>query len=677
MSNKTDIVQAEKRAIELKRLLGKYDQQYYVKDNPSVDDAVYDGLKSELKKIENQYPELITADSPTQRVVGEVSSGFKSVRHQTRMISLNDVFSIQDIDDWIKRITKLVPGSSDLEYFADVKKDGLACSLIYQDGVLVQAVTRGDGTSGEDVTSNVRTIRSVPLRLNVVQDRDQGLAEGRLEIRGEIVMRIADFKELNEQRAKQGLSLYANPRNTAAGTIRQLDSSLVAKRKLLFLAYDILDNADQSIATHAGVYSLLPELGFQGAEYAQKLKSVEDIHSYINKWLKKRTELDYNIDGLVIKVNDRKLYQELGIVGKTPRGAIAYKFPAEQATTTVKDIFVSIGRTGSATPVAILEPVVVDGSTVQMATLHNEGEVARKDIRVGDTVVIRKAGDIIPEVISPVIELRPKTSKPFKMPSDCPDCGTKLVKIKQEDAAWRCPNDKCPARNQRHIEHFASKTALDIEGLGEKNVEVLLSNGLIADQADIYSLSKEDLLKLDRFAEVSASKLIKAINDKKSPSLPRFIFGLGIRHVGIQTAIDLANYFSSLENLAKAELDELSAIDGVGVVVAESIVAWFSSPGNQQLLAKFKRQSVWPKDQSQSSGPLSGKRFVITGSLEQMSRTLAADKIRAKGGIFQSSLGKDTDYLVVGQKVGATKLAKAKEYDTKQLNEKQLLELIS
>ena len=665
-----------KRLSELKELLAKYDQQYYIQDDPTVDDAVYDGLKAELKNIEAKYPELITADSPSQRVVGEVSEGFKSVVHRTRMLSLNDVFDISEIDAWINRIRKLAPSANEINYFADVKKDGLACALVYEDGALQQAITRGDGYTGEDVTANVKTIRSVPLSLSK-SDGNKSLINGRLEVRGEIVMYRKDFEELNKERASSGLSLYANPRNTAAGTIRQLDSGLVAKRKLHFLAYDIIQEGKSTIVSHSELYKLIADMGFKGYEHASSLHDVKSIHKYISEWENKRDSLPYNIDGLVIKVDNRKLYSDLGIVGKTPRGAIAYKFPAEQATTTVKDIFISIGRTGSATPVAILAPVVVDGSTVQMATLHNESEIHRKDIRVGDTVVIRKAGDIIPEVIEPLTDLRPKNSTIFKMPTECPDCGTKLIKIKQDDAAWRCPNTKCPARNQRHIEHFASKTALDIEGLGEKNVEVLRQNGLISDQADIYKLQKEDLLELDRFAEVSANKLIAAIADKKQPELPRFLFGLGIRHVGIQTAIDLANNFNSLEKLSKADYEQLAGIDGVGEVVAESIVAWFSDPQNVKLLEKFKKYGVWPKKQIKKEGALSGKRFVVTGSLEQMSRTLAADRIRDKGGIFQSSLGKDTDYLVVGQKVGASKLKKAEEYGTKRLSESEFMKLIS
>ena len=378
----------------------------------------------------------------------------------------------------------------------------------------------------------------------------------------------------------------------------------------------------------------------------------------------------------MIKIDDRGIYERLGVVGKAPRAAVAYKYPAEQSTTKVKDIFVSIGRTGAATPVAMLEPVVVAGSTVQMATLHNEGEVRRKDIRIGDTVIIHKAGDIIPEVVEPLVTLRTGNEKVFVMPTHCPDCNTELAKAKADEAVWRCPNVACPARSQKHIEHFASKGALDIEGLGEKNVVALLEAKLIADQADIYSLTTEQLLALDRFAEISATKLVTAIAVKKNPPLARFLFGLGIRHVGTQTAIDLANHFLTLNKLQEATIEELAAVDGVGEVVAEAVVAWFEDPQNQRLLEKFDKSGVQPRSVTKQGGPLEGKKFVVTGTLETMGREQAADKIRALGGTFQSSIGKDTDYLVVGANVGASKLAKADKLGTAQIDEQALLKML-
>jgi len=666
--------QAQQRLTKLKDQLEHYAYNYYVLDKPSVEDAVYDGLFAELKKLEAAFPDLITADSPTQRVGGEVSKGFKSVKHQVRMVSLNDVFDEAEVEAWAKRIAKLLPANTKLSFFGDVKKDGLAGSLIYQDGVFQQAVTRGDGYEGEDVTANVRTIKSVPLRLRGAPG--SLFLTGRTEVRGEIVMFKKDFETLNKQRAKQGLPLFANPRNTAAGTIRQLDPNLVAGRPLRFLAYDLLRDDPNEVPTNHFAYATLKELGFGGGEYTRQITSLKGIHDFAVAWQKKRDQLPYNIDGLVIKVDDRRLYAQLGVVGKNPRGAIAYKYPAEQSTTKVKDIFISIGRTGAATPVAMLEAVVVAGSTVQMATLHNEGEIGRKDIRIGDTVVVQKAGDVIPEVVEPLVKLRDGSERVFHMPKNCPECNTKLVKLKAEEAVWRCPNIQCPSRVHNHIQHFASKGALDIEGMGEKNVLALLDAKLIHDPADIYALTKEQLLQLDRFAEISASKLIAAIQEKKQPPLARFVFGLGIRHVGTQTAIDLANHFHTMEHIQTASIEELAQVEGVGEVVAESVVAWFADPQNQQILKKFTKLGVGPVPVKKIGGPLSGQNFVVTGSLETMSREEAADKIRALGGTFQSSVGKETDYLVVGGNVGASKLAKAAKLGTKQISEKDLLKLL-
>jgi DNA ligase (NAD+) len=662
------------RIVKLRELINDYRYHYHVLDESIMSEAAADSLKHELSQLEAKYPELITSDSPTQRVAGTPSPEFQSVAHTQRMLSLNDVFNGEEVRAWKDRIQKLLPGST-LEYFTDVKMDGLACALVYQDGVLVRGVTRGDGFVGEDVTANVRTIDSIPLRLRASEEHAKFL-EGRTEVRGEIVMYKKDFEDLNARRAAEGKPLFANPRNTAAGTIRQLDPSLVAGRPLYFRAYDLLRDTAADIPTNDFAYKTLRSLGFLASEQATVFSSVDDVLSYVNVWETKRTELPFNTDGLVVKINDRELYSRLGVVGKAPRAAVAYKYAAEQATTKVKDIFISIGRTGSATPVAMLEAVVVAGSTVQMATLHNESEVLRKDIRVGDTVIVHKAGDIIPEVVEPLVTLRDGSEKPFVMPSHCPECNTRLVKLKAEDAVWRCPNESCPSRAWKRIEHFASKAALDIEGLGEKNVIALLNAGLINDPADIYTLTKEAVLQLDRFAEISATKLVKAIQAKKNPPLARFVYGLGIRHVGTQTAIDLSNTFRSLASVAEATIDDLSNVDGVGEVVAESVAEWFSEPRNQKLLQKFAQYGVEPESVKQVGGPLSGKNFVITGSLSGMSRDEAAEKIRSLGGTFQSSLGKDTDFLVVGANVGASKLAKAEKYGTKQIDEAALLKLL-
>jgi DNA ligase (NAD+) len=667
--------EAAERAEKLRSLINDYRYHYHVLDESIMSEEAADSLKHELSQIETEFPDLITPDSPTQRVAGAPSPEFVSVEHSQRMLSLQDVFDESELRAWPERVTKLLPADTELEYFVDIKMDGLACALQYDDGKLTRGITRGDGFVGEDVTANVRTIESIPLGLREAKGFEKFL-RGRTEVRGEIVMYKADFEALNEQREKEGKPLFANPRNTAAGTIRQLDPSLVAGRKLHFRAYDILRDNPAEVPTYADAYLAIRALGLLANKDAAVLGSVEAVKSYADEWETKRHDLPFNTDGLVVKINDRAVYARLGVVGKAPRGAVAYKYAAEQATTKVKDIFVSIGRTGAATPVAMLEPVVVAGSTVQMATLHNEGEVHRKDIRIGDTVIVHKAGDIIPEVVEPLVTLRDGSEKPFVMPTHCPDCGTKLVKMKAEDAAWRCPNNACPSRAYKRIEHFASKAALDIEGLGEKNVIALLSAGLVKDQADIFSLTTDQVVQLDRFAEVSARKLVDAIQSKKHPKLARFIYGLGIRHIGVQTAIDLANTFRTLENLSKATIDELNAVEGIGVVVAESVVEWFSEPVNQELLQKFKEKGVEPEPVEEVGGALSGKNFVVTGTLETMSRDEAAERIRALGGTFQSSVGKDTDYLVVGANVGAGKLAKADKLGTTQIDEAMLLDML-
>lgn len=670
-----DKAAAEKRIAKLRDIINEYRFEYHVNDKSIMDEAAADSLKHELSELEQQFPDLITPDSPTQRVAGAPSSKFKSVEHSSRMLSLNDVFDEHELNAWNERVKKLVPGAR-LEYFVDLKMDGFACALVYQDGLLERAITRGDGFVGEDVTANVRTLDSVPLRLRASKKYPKFL-QGRTEIRGEIVMYKKDFESLNKKREANGQQLFANPRNTAAGTIRQLDPRLVVERPLHFRAYDLLRDDSAEVSSYAEAYKIACELGLIANANAPVFRSIDEVKKYADEWEEKRHDLPYNTDGLVVKINDRRVYAELGVVGKAPRGAVAYKYPAEQSTTKVKDIFVSIGRTGAATPVAMLEPVVVAGSTVQMATMHNESEVARKDVRIGDTVIIHKAGDIIPEVVEPIVKLRTGKEQKFVMPAHCPDCNTKLVKLKADEAVWRCPNDACPSRTWKRIEHYASKSALDIEGMGEKNVIALLDAGLIKDTADIYKLKADEVVRLERFAEVSSNKLVDAVQAKKNPPLARFLYGLGIRHVGVQTAIDLANKFKSLDKLRAATIDELHAVEGIGEVVAESIVEWFSEPANQKLLDKFTKLGVQPESVKHTGGKLAGKSFVITGTLDSMSREEAGEKIRALGGTFQSSVGKDTNYLVVGANVGASKLAKAEKLGTKQIDEAALLKLLS
>lgn len=667
--------QAADRIEKLRGIINDYRYRYHVLDESTMTEATADSLKHELEQLEAQYPDLITEDSPSQRVAGKALDKFEKVAHTYPMISLADVFNREELEAWVERTEKLAPRHT-REYFVDVKMDGLACSLIYVDGKLSTAVTRGDGTIGEDVTSNIRTIQNIPLRLRE-SDKAEQFLHGRTEIRGEIVMYKDDFNRLNEQRAHAGEELFKNPRNLAAGTIRQLDPKLVAKRPLHFHAYDMLRDDVAELTTNMQAYEIIRELGVNANTIATTFSSIDEVLAFADEWEEKRRELKFNTDGLVVKLNDRALYNSLGTVGKTPRGAIAYKYPAEEATTIVKDIVISIGRTGAATPVAVFDPVVVAGTTVQHASLHNADEIDRKDIRVGDTVIIHKAGDIIPQVVRVLPELRPDNAKRFHYETELKRQYPELEFHRPEgEAVFRVKGQTSDEMLKRGLEHFASKGALDIDGLGEKNVVALVDAGLVSDFADIYTLEKEEVLTLERFAEVSAQKLIDAIQTKKTPSLSRFIYGLGIRHVGAQTAIDLANTFKKLDSLGTATYEALKNVDGVGEIVAESILGWFVDDDNQALLAKFRRLGVWPEDVKHVGGKLSGKSFVITGTLETMGRDLAAEKIRNLGGTFQSSVAKGTTYLVMGSKAGQSKAEKAQKLGVEVIDERQLLGML-
>ena len=665
---------AEQRIVKLRDLINDYRYHYHVLDESIMSEAAADSLKHELSQLEEQFPELITPDSPTQRVAGKALSKFAKVQHQTRMISLQDVFDREEVAAWIQRMKKVRQDITE-EFLCDIKMDGLACALIYEDGVLTRAVTRGNGLVGEDVTMNVRTIQNVPLTLRANQ-RFAHFLRGRTEIRGEIVMHKADFAALNQRRRAAGQPEFANPRNLAAGTIRQLDPKLVAERPLHFVGYDIIRDNLEDTPTIAFGYQMMNELGITTSRQTQIVYGLDEVMSYVNHLDEVRQSLQFNTDGAVIKLNDRRQFAELGIVGKTPRAAVAYKFAAEEATTIVRDIVISIGRTGAATPVAVFDPVVVAGTTVQHASLHNADEIARLDVRRGDTVVIFKAGDIIPQVQTVLKELRPAGTKPTDYPAELARQYPELEFVRPEgEAVYRVKGLSGPLILKRALAHFASKGALDIDTLGEKNVEALVEAGLVNDLADIYRLTKDDLLQLERFAEISAQKLIDAIAAKKQPALERFLFGLGIRHVGAQTAIDLTNHFESIEELSQATIDELHKVDGVGEIVAESIMAWFADEDNVWLLKKFADLGVTPQF-TKKSGSLTGQSFVITGTLQSMGRDAAAEKIRNLGGTFQTAVAKDTTYLVAGGKVGASKLKKAEQYGTKIIDEQTLLELI-
>ncbi len=660
------------RIEKLKKIIDDYRYHYHVLNESLMSEEAADSLKHELSELEAAHPDLITEDSPTQRVAGQILEGFKSIRHQTRMLSLRDVFNLKEVNDWESRNLKLVD-LKNISYFVDLKMDGLACSLIYQDGYLETGVSRGDGFVGEDITANIKTIMSIPLKLRETP-KYSFLLKARTEIRGEIVMYLKDFEELNKKQQKLGLKQFSNPRNTAAGTIRQLNSKIVSERKLYFRAYDLIRSIEE-IKTVEEEYLALSELGFITNKGSKKLKNLKELESFIEEWQDKRKTLEFNTDGLVIKINDRRIYQELGVVGKAPRAAIAYKFVAEESTTIIKDIFVSIGRTGVATPVAILKPVVIAGTTVQMATLHNLDEIRRKDLRIGDSVIVHKAGDIIPEVVKSLKELRNGQEKIFQMPKACPDCKKPLTQ--NDEVAYRCTNSSCPSRTYKRIVHFASKSALDIEGLGEKNVIALLDSKLINDQADIFKLKESEVAKLERFGQLSANNLVDAINNSKKPDLARFIYALGIRHVGSKTAEDIANKFKTLDNLVNAKEDDLNEIEGIGQVVLESIVEWFNESENKRLLQKFKDNEVFPLEREQSRNlPLLNTSFVITGTLDNMDREEAATQIRKLGGTFQSSITKTTNYLVTGENPGSSKLLKARELEIKIIDEKMLMNIL-
>ena len=672
--NSLTLEQATERAQKLRAIIDDYRYHYHVLDESTMSEAAADSLKHELTRLEEQFPELITPDSPTQRVAGQALDKFTKVTHRSRMISLQDVFDRGEIVAWVERMKKLRPITE--EFLCDIKMDGLACSLIYEDGVLMQAVTRGDGQVGEDVTMNVRTIQNVPLRLRENQKFAHFL-RGRTEIRGEIVMFKEQFATLNAQREQADLPLFKNPRNLAAGTIRQLNPKLVSERPLSFVGYDIIRDALEDTPTIAFGYQMMQELGIATSRQTQIVHGVDEIMAFITQIDKKRETLPFNTDGVVIKLNDRRDFAELGIVGKTPRAAVAYKYAAEETTTIVRDIVISIGRTGAATPVAVFDPVQLAGTTVQHASLHNADEIARLDVRRGDTVVVFKAGEIIPQVERVLVELRPDSAEKIDYQAELARQYPELEFVRPEgEVVYRVKGLTGLLILKRALKHFASKGALDIDTLGEKNVEALVDAGLVHDLADIYTLDEGRLLALDRFAKISARKLLAAIAEKKQPPLERFMYGLGIRHVGIQTAIDLANQFESIEQLARATIDDLRAVDGIGEVVAESVVAWFADEDNLALLEKFAQLGVVPQFEKKS-GKLVGSHFVITGSLTSMSRDQAAERIRALGGTFQSAVAKDTTYLVAGGKVGASKLAKAEKYGTQVIDETKLLELLS
>ena len=658
--------EAEARILKLRELINDYRYHYHVLDESIMSEAAADSLKHELSQLEAEYPELITPDSPTQRVAGKALDKFEKVKHEKRMISLADVFSREEVMDWISRNEKLVPGGKIPEFFTDIKMDGLACSLKYRDGLLVQAATRGDGLVGEDVTLNVRTVENIPLKIDI----------DTAEVRGEIIIFKEDFEKLQEKQRKAGEPEFANPRNLAAGSIRQLDSKIAASRPLRFIAYDLVT---PDLPTWHDAYEMLRKLGFRTSMEDRVFLSSEkeELFNYIDHLDEYRKGLKFNTDGMVIKINDRAIYDKLGIIGKTPRGAVAYKFPAEEATTKVRDIVISIGRTGAATPVALFDPVQVAGTTVRHASLHNADEIARLDVRIGDTVIIYKAGDIIPQVKEVLTTLRPDDAKPYDFLRELKAQYPELEFERPDgEVVYRVKGENSDLILKRAIEYYASKPALNIDGLGEKNVVALVDAGLIKSIADLYRLNVGQVAALERFGEVSAKNLVDAIQGSKNPPLAKFIAALGIRHVGAQTAVSLARKFGSLDALMNTAEQDLLEINDIGEVVAESIMAWFSDEDNLKLLNELRELGVWPADESNVELPLAGKSYVITGTLSSMGREEAEDKLRSLGATVTSGVTKTTTALIAGEKPGKSKTDKADKLGIQRISEPEFLELI-
>lgn len=663
--------QLEQRVQELHKLLNDYGHAYYVLDDPIVPDAVYDQYLHELIALEEQNPDLILPDSPTQRVGSIVSEGFKKVTHANPMLSLSNAFNEEDLRDFDKRIQGIIDESP--TYVCELKIDGLAISLLYEDGLLVRGATRGDGTIGEDITSNIKTIRSIPMRLK---------EKVTMEARGEAYMPKSSFAKLNEERTAQGEVLFANPRNAAAGSLRQLDPKITASRNLSMFVYGMGgDGEEQNIDNHLDALGFMKKQGLPTNKETQKCISIEEVLSFIEEWTGKRHDIPYEIDGIVIKVNDYAQQEELGFTAKSPRFAIAYKFPAEEVVTKIIDIDLTVGRTGVVTPTAILEPAQVAGSTVQRATLHNEDLIREKDIRIGDHVIIRKAGDIIPEVVSVIMEERKGTEVPYEMPTNCPVCESELVRI-EEEVALRCVNPQCPAQIQEGIYHFASRNAMNIDGLGEKVVEQLFREQLIKDISDLYTLTVDDLVKLERMGLKSATNLVEAIEASKANSMERVLFGLGVRHIGEKAAKILSENFHSFETLMKAPREELIAIFEIGDKMADSLVTYFEQEEVQLLIGRLKEAGLTLQYTGRiidaavmENSPFAGKTVVLTGKLIQLTRTEAKEKIESLGGKVAGSVSKKTDLVIAGEEAGS-KLEKATSLGIEVWDEQKLLDSI-
>ena len=664
-----NLKEIEKKIEELRQKIRYHNYRYYVLDDPLVLDIEYDQLMKELEEWEMKYPQYITPTSPTQRVGVEPVAGFAPVKHIAPLLSLANSFSSEELRAFDQRIKKIIPQQK-LEYVVELKIDGLAVALVYENGIFVRGSTRGDGVIGEDITSNIRTIKSIPLKL-----LDENVPS-RLETYGELYMKKSDFKRLNEEKMKVEEKLFANPRNAAAGSVRQLDPRISAKRNLDSFIYRATFPEEHKFINHIEVLNYLKKIGFKVNSHIKLCEDMEEAINYCQEWIDKKDVLDYEIDGMVIKVNSLKMREELGATTRSPRWAIAYKFPAQQVTTKVRNIIIQVGRTGALTPVAILDPVKVSGSVVQRATLHNEDEIKKKDIRIGDTVLVQKAGEIIPEITKVMKERRTGKEKEFIMPDLCPVCGAKVFRVEGE-AVSRCESLICPAQIKQRIRHFTSRDAMDIEGLGPAIVEQLVENELIRDFSDLYYLKHEDVVALDRMAQKSTDNLMKAIEKSKGKDLVHLLYGLGIRYVGIHTAEVMVKYYKNLDQYKNIELEELVKINEVGPKIAESIIFFFSQKENVEIIEKLRKAGLnfgtneeEEKIEDSKTRKLQGKQFVLTGTLKNFTRNQAKEMISKFGGRVTGSVSKKTDYVVSGENPGS-KYQKARELGITIINEEE------
>ena len=669
MIEKKSKLEIKKEIEELREEIRKHNYQYYVLDQPLVSDYEYDQLMRQLIKFEQDYPRFVTPDSPTQRVGAKPLEQFMTAQHLSPMLSLSNAFSEQELLDFDQRIKKNI-SEQIYDYAVELKIDGLAIALLYENGILTRGATRGDGITGEDITQNLRTIGSIPLKLREFKGMDV------IEVYGEVYMSRENFKKLNEERLKKSENLFANPRNAAAGSVRQLDPSITAGRQLETFIYQATFSRNDYFSTHMELLDFLKKAGLRVNSNIKLCATIEEAIEYCNSWQKRKNELNYDIDGMVIKVNQLSLREKLGSTSKSPRWAIAFKFPAEQMTTIIKDIIVGIGRTGALTPVAILEPIFISGSRVQRATLHNEDEIKRKDIRIGDTVLVQKAGEVIPEIVQVIKEKRSGKEKVFQMPDRCPICGSQAVKL-DEEVASRCNNISCPAQVKEKIRHFVSRGAMDIEGLGPALINQLVNNNVIKDFADLYFIKREELLALERMADKSSDNIIEAIENSKNRPLSSLIYALGIRHVGIYASRLLADKLDNLLDLEKFSIEELVKIEGIGPIMAESILLFFQQKENREIIKKLQQAGVNFQSEKKTAekGILEGLQFVLTGTLEHFSREEAKDLIEKSGGRVTNNVTKKTDFLLLGRDPGS-KYQKAIDLKIKVITEEDFQKML-